>query len=128
MSKLPDSAIKLIQRYRDIAALYANPYTIQIRDKVDQHWESFCYDAPLTLQQAEDRVKEHQQENPKATFRVVPWLNLSQEQFIRFELKAESALPPSAKSLFHALWGKAVGTPDYDKEQWLQLENVLTNA
>ena len=27
--------------------------------------------------------------------------------------------------LFHKLWTKAVGTEDYDKSQWIQLENLL---
>ncbi len=27
--------------------------------------------------------------------------------------------------LFHALWSKAVGTSDYDKKQWLELEREI---
>lgn len=29
---------------------------------------------------------------------------------------------------FHALWSKAVGTPDYDKEQWMRLDSEIANA
>lgn len=31
----------------------------------------------------------------------------------------------SDADLFHVLWTKAVGTRDYDKEQWKQLENSV---
>jgi len=31
-------------------------------------------------------------------------------------------------NLFHALWSKAVGTSDYDKKQWLQLEREIERA
>ena len=30
-----------------------------------------------------------------------------------------------SKSVLHTLWSKAVDTDDYDKTQWLQLENEL---
>ena len=29
---------------------------------------------------------------------------------------------------FHALWSKAVGTPDYDKSQWMKLDSEIANA
>lgn len=31
-----------------------------------------------------------------------------------------------ALRLFHILWTKAVGTKDYDKQQWLKFEGLLT--
>jgi hypothetical protein len=31
-----------------------------------------------------------------------------------------------ARKLFHELWTKEVGKPDYDKEKWINLQWVLT--
>ena len=31
-------------------------------------------------------------------------------------------------TLLHALWTKAVGTPDYEKSQWLKLEAQIVSA
>ena len=28
-------------------------------------------------------------------------------------------------ALFHRLWSKSVGTPDYDKREWMQLEALV---
>lgn len=33
-----------------------------------------------------------------------------------------------ASNLFYRLWTKAVGTPDYDKEEWKRLEKILQKA
>lgn len=38
---------------------------------------------------------------------------------------AGQGLLPDEWHLFHNLWTKAVGTPDYDKEQWIKLEGIL---
>ncbi len=32
-----------------------------------------------------------------------------------------------ARALFHELWTKAVGMPDYDKEKWMELQQALTD-
>lgn len=37
--------------------------------------------------------------------------------------KKKKELSPS--HLLHALWTKAVGTEDYDKEQWKALEKII---
>jgi len=29
------------------------------------------------------------------------------------------------RTLLHQLWSKAVGTPNYNKQQWIELENHL---
>jgi hypothetical protein len=31
-------------------------------------------------------------------------------------------------NLFHILWSKAVGTVDYTKSEWLELDNQIANA
>ncbi len=33
-----------------------------------------------------------------------------------------------ANALFHRLWSKAVGQPDYDKAEWLRLEELLIGS
>lgn len=38
----------------------------------------------------------------------------------------QGSRPPDRLSLLHSLWGKAHGTPDYDKSQWLELQAVLS--
>lgn len=58
-------------------ARYLNPWTVEIRNKAGK-WYSFAYDAPITLQEAEDRVETLQVEHPLARFRVQPWMNNSQ--------------------------------------------------
>lgn len=49
--------------------------------------------------------------------------------------KAEPASPAQVApqmrgrhNLLHRLWTKAVGTPDYDKSEWTELERMLVNA
>ncbi len=34
----------------------------------------------------------------------------------------------SASHLLHALWTKAVGTPDYNERQWIALERIVMAA
>ncbi len=60
---------------------YANPWTVEIRN-ISGQWHQFAHDAPITLQQAEERIEVLQSENPDATFRAVPWLNSSQAQLM----------------------------------------------
>lgn len=33
-----------------------------------------------------------------------------------------------AKELFHRLWGKAVGTTDYNKKQWCKMEEFVNKG
>lgn len=40
----------------------------------------------------------------------------------------KKAWPPDARALFHRLWTKAVGTPDYDKKEWALLEEMFIKA
>lgn len=35
------------------------------------------------------------------------------------------AAPENVRALFHRLWSKAVGTPDYVKQEWKDLERIL---
>jgi hypothetical protein len=66
---------------RDRFERLLNPWTIEIQS-TDGDWEEFCHDAPLTLADAEVRMREHQQESPEAVFHVRPWFNLSQRQIV----------------------------------------------
>jgi len=61
------------------------PWTLEILNQKDAHWIEFCYDAPLTLADAEKRERALKAENPAAEFRVVPWTNPSQRQAIQRE-------------------------------------------
>jgi hypothetical protein len=40
----------------------------------------------------------------------------------------EMKLPDSWHKLLHRLWSKAVGTPDYAKNEWIELETILFQA
>ena len=66
----------LVELRRELAR-YRNPWTVEIR-AVHGHWLEFAHDGPLTLADAEARVKDYRQESPDATFRVAPWFNLDQ--------------------------------------------------
>jgi hypothetical protein len=37
----------------------------------------------------------------------------------------EKALKADVLPLFHKLWGKAVGTPEYDKAEWRELDRLI---
>lgn len=63
---------------------YSNPWTIQIQNRRGA-WSEFCHDAPVSLTEAERREEELKAENPEARFRVVPWLNIDQQNFVRGE-------------------------------------------
>lgn len=63
-------------------ARYSNPWTIEIQSRSGS-WSNFCHDAPRTLAECEEREMELREENPSARFRVVPWFNASQWQFLR---------------------------------------------
>lgn len=40
----------------------------------------------------------------------------------------ERPKPKTYWELFHRLWTKAVGTDDYDKEQWKRLEKLMLQS
>lgn len=40
----------------------------------------------------------------------------------------EIRLPDSWHKLLHRLWSKAVGTPNYAKSEWIELETILFQA
>lgn len=40
----------------------------------------------------------------------------------------EMKLPDSWHKLLHRLWSKAVGTPNYVKADWIELETILFQA
>lgn len=35
--------------------------------------------------------------------------------------------PEDVRALFHRLWSKAVGTPDYDRDEWEVMQAALWN-
>lgn len=37
-------------------------------------------------------------------------------------------LPEEWHNVLHRLWSKAVGTPDYVKSEWMELERILVRA
>lgn len=89
---------------------FSNPWTIELR-KTDGIWTPFCYDAPLTLADAEKRVEEYAADptTARATFRVIPWLNNSQAQHVRELADAQRAenlaLAEQVRTLREALEG-----------------------
>lgn len=79
-------ALDTIQRLKARLARYENPWTVEVR-RTDLFWQEMCHDAPLTLADAEARVQEHQKDSPEATFRVAPWFNAVQRQYIEQQLE-----------------------------------------
>jgi hypothetical protein len=41
------------------------------------------------------------------------------------DIHKEKALKADVLPLFHRLWGKAVGTSEYDKKEWQELERLI---
>lgn len=66
---------------------YFNPWTIQVLNKITNTWMGFCEDSPITLGDAENRLKELKDDPSTAAgeFRVIPWLNGNQFNHIREE-------------------------------------------
>lgn len=42
--------------------------------------------------------------------------------------EAETQVPDQWHVLLHRLWSKAVGAPDYAKDEWMELESILFRA
>ena len=68
-------------RLNDLAR-YSNPWTVEIQNTASGGWQNFCYLAPLTLKDAEEWQKVHAEQSPGAIFRVVPWFNSMQLQYV----------------------------------------------
>lgn len=55
-----------------------------------------------------------------------PFLLYTRELFlVIFGMSVTEHDAREISELFHKLWTKAVGTENYDKSQWIQLENLL---
>lgn len=79
-----------IWRLRTDLYRYLNPWTVEVQS-VSGQWLELAHDSPLSLVDAEERLRQHKEESPRATFRMVPWLNGQQIQAVNAKLSATLA-------------------------------------